>query len=61
MLLFVALFDLAGVQYGLMGIAGLLEGGHVPRSAMPFQSKKCESRSQSIFSSAAVSTMSFRR
>lgn len=43
-LLFVALFDLAGVQYGLMGIAGLLEGGHVPRS-------------QSIFSSAAVSTM----
>jgi len=43
-LLFVALFDLAGVQYGLMGIAGLLEHGNVPRS-------------QSIFSSAAVSTM----
>eukprot|EP00434_Breviolum_minutum_P031831 symbB.v1.2.028154.t1/scaffold2955.1/size66548/2 len=45
-LLFVALFDLAGVQYGLMGIAGLLEHGNVPRRW-----------SQSIFSSAAVSTM----
>eukprot|EP00913_Durusdinium_trenchii_P004521 g4198.t1 len=31
-LLFVALFDLAGVQYGLMGIAGLLEDGNVPRT-----------------------------
>jgi len=44
-LLFVALFDLAGVQYGLMGIAGLLQDGHVPRS-------------QCIFSSAAIATMS---
>jgi len=43
-LLFVALFDLAGVQYGLFGIAGLLRGGTVPRST-------------SIFSSAAVGTM----
>jgi len=43
-LLFVALFDLAGVQYGLMGIAGLLKNGTVPRST-------------SIFTSAAVGTM----
>jgi len=43
-LLFVALFDLAGVQYGLLGIAGLLRNGKVPRSS-------------SIFSSAALSTM----
>lgn len=43
-MLFVALFDLAGVQYGLMGIAGLLESGTVPRST-------------AIFSSAALATM----
>eukprot|EP00931_Biecheleriopsis_adriatica_P079637 TRINITY_DN53021_c0_g1_i1.p1 TRINITY_DN53021_c0_g1~~TRINITY_DN53021_c0_g1_i1.p1 ORF type:complete len:566 (+),score=104.35 TRINITY_DN53021_c0_g1_i1:83-1780(+) len=44
-LLFVALFDLAGVQFGLMGIAGLLKDGVVPRST-------------EIFSSAAIGTMS---
>jgi len=42
--LFVALFDLAGVQYGLMGIAGLLKDGAVPRST-------------SIFASAGLATM----
>eukprot|EP00930_Biecheleria_cincta_P006199 TRINITY_DN107180_c0_g1_i1.p1 TRINITY_DN107180_c0_g1~~TRINITY_DN107180_c0_g1_i1.p1 ORF type:complete len:540 (+),score=102.22 TRINITY_DN107180_c0_g1_i1:53-1672(+) len=44
-LLFVALFDLAGVQYGLMSMAGRLEDGEVPRSS-------------AIFSSAAIGTMS---
>eukprot|EP00405_Crypthecodinium_cohnii_P024408 CAMPEP_0206488648 /NCGR_PEP_ID=MMETSP0324_2-20121206/42582_1 /ASSEMBLY_ACC=CAM_ASM_000836 /TAXON_ID=2866 /ORGANISM="Crypthecodinium cohnii, Strain Seligo" /LENGTH=504 /DNA_ID=CAMNT_0053967801 /DNA_START=227 /DNA_END=1741 /DNA_ORIENTATION=- len=43
-LLFVALFDLAGVQYGLMGMAGLLRDGNVPRSS-------------SIFSSAGLATI----
>lgn len=43
-LLFVALFDLAGVQYGLMSIAGLLKDGQVPRGT-------------SIFASAALGTM----
>uniref|UniRef100_A0A7S2J814 SLC26A/SulP transporter domain-containing protein n=1 Tax=Zooxanthella nutricula TaxID=1333877 RepID=A0A7S2J814_9DINO len=43
-LLFVALFDLAGVQYGLLGIAGLLKDGNVPRST-------------SIFASAGIATM----
>mmetsp|Transcript_60478 Transcript_60478/g.112295 ORF Transcript_60478/g.112295 Transcript_60478/m.112295 type:complete len:524 (+) Transcript_60478:81-1652(+) len=37
-LLFVALFDLAGVQYGLASIAGLLENGHVRRSSQTFTS-----------------------
>lgn len=43
-LLFVALFDLAGVQYGLMGIANLLVDGQVPRST-------------AIFTSAGIATM----
>lgn len=43
-LFFVALFDLAGVQYGLTSLAGLLKDGSVPRST-------------EIFSSAAISTM----
>jgi len=43
-LLFVALFDLAGVQYGLFGMANLLEQGSVPRS-------------NQIFASAGFSTM----
>mmetsp|Transcript_56435 Transcript_56435/g.165692 ORF Transcript_56435/g.165692 Transcript_56435/m.165692 type:complete len:582 (+) Transcript_56435:134-1879(+) len=38
-LLFVALFDLAGVQYGLMNMAGLLSSdGQVPRSTWIFAS-----------------------
>jgi len=37
-LLFVALFDLAGVQYGLASIAGLLREGAVPRSTGIFAS-----------------------
>lgn len=44
-MLFVALFDLAGVQYGLMSMAGRLEDGEVPKSS-------------AIFSSAAIGTMS---
>jgi len=43
-LFFVALFDLAGVQYGLTSLAHLLKDGAVPRST-------------EIFSSAALSTM----
>lgn len=43
-LMFVTLFDLAGVQYGLMGMAGLLRNGTVPRST-------------SIFASAGLATM----
>eukprot|EP00929_Paragymnodinium_shiwhaense_P064293 TRINITY_DN32197_c0_g1_i1.p1 TRINITY_DN32197_c0_g1~~TRINITY_DN32197_c0_g1_i1.p1 ORF type:complete len:584 (+),score=138.30 TRINITY_DN32197_c0_g1_i1:118-1869(+) len=43
-LLFVALFDIAGVQYGLFGMAGLLENGTVPRS-------------NHVFASAGLSTM----
>jgi len=43
-LFFVALFDLAGVQYGLSSLAQLLKDGTVPRS-------------REIFSSAALSTM----
>jgi xanthine/uracil/vitamin C permease (AzgA family) len=43
-LFFVALFDLAGVQYGLTSLAQLLKNGSVPRSTQ-------------IFSSAAISTM----
>jgi xanthine/uracil/vitamin C permease (AzgA family) len=44
-LFFVALFDLAGVQYGLCSLANLLKDGVVPRST-------------EIFSSAALGTMS---
>lgn len=43
-LFFVALFDLAGVQYGLCSLGDLLQDGVVPRST-------------EIFSSAALSTM----
>jgi len=43
-LLFVSLFDIAGVQYGLFGMAQLLEDGAVPRS-------------NTIFASAGISTM----
>lgn len=43
-LLFVALFDIAGVQYGLSHIAGLLQDGMVPRSS-------------GIFASAGVGTI----
>jgi len=37
-LFFVALFDLAGVQYGLTSLAGLLKDGSVPRSTEIFSS-----------------------
>lgn len=43
-LLFVSLFDLAGVQYGLFGMAHLLEDGAVPKS-------------NAIFASAGAATM----
>lgn len=43
-LLFVALFDIAGVQFGLLGMARLLEDGKVTKSS-------------SIFASAGVATM----
>lgn len=43
-MLFVALFDIAGVQYGLFGMARLLENGQVPRS-------------NTVFASSGVGTM----